>query len=805
MWERRVGLVLLVSTLACPVRLLACATVVDCDDADPCTEDLCDSALGCVHADVNTGCDDGNACSTGDLCNGGTCVGGAIASGCTSCQAIATLPADGGTVVGATSGAGSMTGSCGSTGPSPERVYRWTPTASGTAVIATCGSGTLYDSVLHVHAGTCGGAELACNDDTTGCTTGEPNDHHGSRIVLGVTAGQTYVVAVDGYNGAHGTYTLTVTPPSNCGNGVREGAEACDGGDVAQCPSGECTSGCTCVAPAGGLPDLVPQIVDVSTEFDATVAVGDVIEGCAEATSGVDLLRFGAYSRNDGTADFVLGDPLCPSPCDEHPLEVCGDPDFVCSPAAGHNHAHYSNYARYELLDGTGQAVVVGHKQGYCLRDTTCAAPLYTCTNQGISAGCSDLYGANLGCQYLDITGIPSGTYVLRVTIDPFDRILELSESNNVVQQTVTIARPGPTASPSPFVAPSRTPTRTPTPSAAATASATALASASPTAAATAAATPGASATSTLSATPATTPTPIPGCGITAIIPAGGGIVTGTTGGPSHQSGTCGSTGNSPENAYQWTPATSGTATFRTCGTATRFDTVLYVRGDSCTGGEIACNDDTSGCGTGEPNDHHGSAITATVTAGRTYVIFVDGYNGAAGAYALAVTGPPGGPATATPLATASPLATPTATRTSTPVPTATAGACTTALTIASEGGLFTGTTAGTSTLAATCASSNTSPENVYRWVAPRSGTAAFETCGTATTFDTVVSVRQPSCESGPERSCNDDTTGCGTGEPNDHHGSRVSLRVTAGVAYYVVVDGYGGARGTYQLRVTPP
>ncbi len=777
------GALVLSGTIAASRASFACVTAADCDDGNPCTDDLCDTT-GCFYSQISTACDDGNACSTSDVCNGGTCVGGAIATGCTSCQAIATLPAGGGTFVGVTSGTGTMTASCGSTGPSPERVYRWTPSTSGTAVIQTCGNGTLYDSVLHVHNGTCGGAELACNDDTAGCTTGEPNDHHGSRVALAVTAGQTYVIAVDGYNGAHGQYTLSVTAPTVCGNGVREGLEECDGADAANCATGQCTSTCTCVQPAGGLPDLVPQIVDVSVEFNASVASGDVAEGCAEATTGIDLLHFGAYSRNLGTADFVLGDPQCPLPCDQHPLEVCADPEFICSPAAGHNHPHYQNYARYELLDATGQALVVGHKQGYCLRDTECATPVYTCTNQGITAGCADLYGANLGCQYLDITGVPSGTYTLRVTIDPFGRIAELSETNNVVQQPVTITRTGPTSTaPTRTSTPNATPTRTHTPAASATPAETA--------------TPGASGAITPSATPTPASTPIPGCAIAGIVPAGGGTVTGITSGVSLQTGTCGSTGNSPDVVYQWTPRTSGTATIQTCGTTTHFDTVVYVRGDACNGTTLACNDDTAGCTTGEPNDHHGSQISLAVTAGRTYLIVVDGYNGAAGTYALTVTAP--GVPTATPV----PAGTPT--RTPTPAATATNSACAAAVDVPTDGGVFTGTTSGASTLAESCASTNASPEQVFRWTPSRSGTAVIETCGTATAFDTVIAVRQPSCASGPERACNDDTTGCNTGEPNDHHGSRVSVRVTAGTSYFIVVDGYGGAHGTFQLRVTPP
>ena len=37
----------------------------------------------------------------------------------------------------------------------------------------------------------------------------------------------------------------------------------------------------------------------------------------------------------------------------------------------------------------------------------------YDCTYQGISAGCSDVYDAALQCQWIDITGIPNGRYVI--------------------------------------------------------------------------------------------------------------------------------------------------------------------------------------------------------------------------------------------------------------------------------------------------------------------------------------------------------------------------------------------------------
>jgi hypothetical protein len=117
--------------------------------------------------------------------------------------------------------------------------------------------------------------------------------------------------------------------------------------------------------------------------------------------------------------------------------------------------------------------------------------------------------------------------------------------------------------------------------------------------------------------------------------------MTGVTSGASTLAGTCATSSNSAEQVFQWTPSRSGTATIATCGSATAFDTVVYLRRDDCQSGtQLACNDDATGCTTGEPNDHHGSTFTAAVAAGTTYFIVVDGYNGAAGAYSLRVTLP---------------------------------------------------------------------------------------------------------------------------------------------------------------------
>lgn len=163
-------------------------------------------------------------------------------------------------------------------------------------------------------------------------------------------------------------------------------------------------------------------------------------------------------------------------------------------------------------------------------------------------------------------------------------------------------------------------------------------------------------------------------CATATTISALGGTFNGTTTGASSLEGTCANTRNGPEKVFRWTPLTSGVATIETCsGTGTSFDSVVYVRSSDCNAGtQIACNDDTGSCVTAEPNDHHGSRVQPTVTAGQTYFIVVDGVN-TGGAFVLRVV-PPGiviPIPTVVPSVTATPR--PTTTATTTPKPTTTA------------------------------------------------------------------------------------------------------------------------------------
>ena len=56
------------------------AGLVDCDDANPCTSDGCDAALGCIYVHNEVPCDDGDPCTLNDHCSGGECLAGAAAN-----------------------------------------------------------------------------------------------------------------------------------------------------------------------------------------------------------------------------------------------------------------------------------------------------------------------------------------------------------------------------------------------------------------------------------------------------------------------------------------------------------------------------------------------------------------------------------------------------------------------------------------------------------------------------------------------------------------------------------------------------
>ena len=133
----------------------------------------------------------------------------------------------------------------------------------------------------------------------------------------------------------------------------------------------------------------------------------------------------------------------------------------------GHLHWHIKDFDGYQILDDSGTRVAVGEKHGYCFEDnatyrdwsqkpaehpgvptrpvykhsTSCGQGLPRATSivHGLSIGWGDTYPTSLPDQDIDITGLPDGTYTVRVKVDEKNLIKESDETNNTATVKVTI------------------------------------------------------------------------------------------------------------------------------------------------------------------------------------------------------------------------------------------------------------------------------------------------------------------------------------------------------------------------------
>jgi hypothetical protein len=126
------------------------------------------------------------------------------------------------------------------------------------------------------------------------------------------------------------------------------------------------------------------------------------------------LLRFDVVVLNMGDGDLFVGDRADPNNpyADYFHFNEC------------HGHYHINGFSYYQLLDLDGNEVIRSTKQGFCFEDSFKYAKQHTsngyhCEYQGITSGWGDWYYKQLGGQWIDITGVPEGDYIVRVTINP--------------------------------------------------------------------------------------------------------------------------------------------------------------------------------------------------------------------------------------------------------------------------------------------------------------------------------------------------------------------------------------------------
>lgn len=322
-----------------------------------------------------------------------------------------------------------------------ETWYVLTPDTTGVYQVNTCFPETTCNTTIWIYDN-CGSlidetvqGTFAFNDD--------PDDEEcGDLAMLTVylTAGDTYYIRL---GSSTQDCNNTTFPWSIEFSGEIEGCTdptACNYNPIATISSGDCIYPGDPECPDG--PDLlVREDVFINSMYIEQIDNTDgcyVQEGCLSGYGARELLRFTTRIDNIGQYDYYIGSP----PDDVNAENEQWEFD------ACHNHWHYEGYAEYRIYNDEGFALPNGYKNGFCVIDLVCdtGTPKYSCGNQGITAGCGDIYGANLACQWYDITDLPAGTYTFAIAVN-WDQspdalgFIETDYSNNWAQACLEITR----------------------------------------------------------------------------------------------------------------------------------------------------------------------------------------------------------------------------------------------------------------------------------------------------------------------------------------------------------------------------
>lgn len=486
-----------------------------------------------------------------------------------------------------TGGADAASPSC-SLGPSSDRSIRFEAPTAGRYGFAI-GDDAPFDSVLAVLQG-CGGRELACADLP---------DVSGEAVAVDLDRGEQVTVVVDGFAGDYGPFTVAVFAPTDseadCADGIDDDVDGWP-----DCRDPDCAFDLACVEDcADGIDDDGDAIVDCDDpdcQSDAACP-----EDCAD---GQDQDYDFLVDCADPGCDF---DPACPEDCA--------------------NDADDDGDGRIDCDDGACAALA---ECGAGCPDLVLAGPG---TVTGSTVGAPDLLAPSCGGpgapeRTIAFTPAETAIWVFDTVGSSFDTVLSLLDDCGGSEFACDDDAPD-TVGPSLIAVPI---------------------TAGDTVVAVVDGLDGAQGDFALNVAKAPddeldcrdgldddydgfTDCADPGCAgemgcgtcpdqvLNGALPI---VATGTTSGTSAFSGTCGY-GTSPDRSFAFTAPSAGDYSFSSAGSS--FDTVLYVL-DSCSGPELACNDDAGGST---------SEVLVPLAAGQQVIVVLDGYGGAAGAYRLTV------------------------------------------------------------------------------------------------------------------------------------------------------------------------
>lgn len=319
------------------------------------------------------------------------------------------------------------------TAPARNSWYTYQAPVRGRYRISTCSAAVTYNTKIWVYEN-CNGPVLAqdnmgtifFNDSSVQCNLR-------AEVTAFLDTGKVYRIRIGGDSTCTGPIAFHLIyegPIAGCTNPA-----ACNYDPLATV-SGPCYFYPNSNCPPGPDLILVQSVFENSLQRSTVTAnVGNcwVAENCLTGYGTRTVIRFTTDIRNIGYTDYYIGSPST-QPGQFNTVNC-------------HGHAHYEGYAEYVLYPTSGSRIPVGFKNGFCVMDLSCPNGIsakYGCSNMGITAGCGDIYSSGLDCQWIDITDVPNGDYILAAKVnwdnspDALGRP-EMSYQNNWAQVCIRI------------------------------------------------------------------------------------------------------------------------------------------------------------------------------------------------------------------------------------------------------------------------------------------------------------------------------------------------------------------------------
>lgn len=208
-------------------------------------------------------------------------------------------------------------------------------------------------------------------------------------------------------------------------------------------------------------------------DLDPVAPAGLTVAAAGSASDPSWRLGFDSAAENVGRGPLIVnGERRNASPSmTAHQVTVGRGGSRYITPKVGrlrfvtnadHRHWHFLRFMQYELRSAAGYRLVrPDRKTGFCLGDRYDAGrdeprkpdePVFegNCSrdpgafevNEGISVGYGDDYSAQLEGQYVDITGVAAGRYMLVHRVDAGRRLRDARRSNNASSMLIAVRWP---------------------------------------------------------------------------------------------------------------------------------------------------------------------------------------------------------------------------------------------------------------------------------------------------------------------------------------------------------------------------